>query len=70
MLIIIIAHELKLSRNVKMYMFPQAVSRYCMIYFDKSPKKVFRFLEKIIYINLTLKILIFCFYFMDYHFTF
>ena len=51
--------------NVKMYLFSQAMSKYCMIYFGYSLTKGFRFLEKIIYKKSDIKIL-----FMDYHLAF
>ena len=49
--------------NVKMYLFSQAVSRHCMIYFVYSPIKGFRFLEKIIHKNSEIKNLILLFLF-------
>ena len=60
------------QENVKMYLLYQAVTRYCMIYFINLPKIWIWFLEcKYITLkNLTLKILKFCFYVMNYHNTF
>ena len=45
-LILITAHDLKLFRKrEKYYLFSQAITRYCMIYFGSSPKIGFRFFE-------------------------
>ena len=56
--------------NVKMYLFSQAMSRYCMIYFGYSPIKDFDFWSKLYKKKSDIKNLIYCYYFTDYPLTF
>ena len=60
-----------LQENVKMYVLSQGVTRFCMINFGNSPKKLdLIFIVNYILKRLTLKMLKFSFYVMDYHKTF
>ena len=54
-------------KSVKKYLDSQAVTRYCLIYFDNSPKYDFGFRINYILKNLMLKIILFLFHRLSFY---